>query len=69
MLTIHDVMARLNVSKSTAYKLVESGALRHVWVRGTLRVPVEVMEAFIAGGGTPPRRRRRRRRHRASHAA
>jgi excisionase family DNA binding protein len=62
LLTIREVMARLNIKRDRAYDLVRSGALAHVRVgpRG-IRVPETEVDRFIREHthALPPARRRR----------
>jgi excisionase family DNA binding protein len=47
LLTIEDVMKRLRVSRSMAYKLTESGALRSIRIGRSVRVRPADLDRFI----------------------
>jgi excisionase family DNA binding protein len=47
LLTIEDVMKRLRVSRSIAYKLTESGALRSIRIGRSVRVRPADLDRFI----------------------
>ena len=47
LLTIEDVMKRLRVSRSMAYKLTESGALRCIRIGRSVRVRPADLDRFI----------------------
>jgi excisionase family DNA binding protein len=47
LLTIEDVMKRLRVSRSMAYKLTESGALRSIQIGRCVRVRPADLDRFI----------------------
>lgn len=52
MLTVAEVAARLGVSRTCVYSLVESGRLRHYRIglgRGAIRVSEEDLTAFLDG--------------------
>lgn len=48
LLTAKEVAARLGVCTATVYKLTGSGALPHLRVLNTIRVPEDELERFLA---------------------
>jgi hypothetical protein len=48
-LKVADLADVLNCSRSKAYEIVKSGAVRSVVISGLLRVPVEALDALAAG--------------------
>ena len=47
VMTIREVARVLKVSEKTCYRLVKTGELEHIWVRGTIRVPTEAVVIYI----------------------
>lgn len=47
VMTIREVAQALKISEKTCYRLVQSGELEHIWVRGVIRVPTESVSKFI----------------------
>lgn len=47
MLTVKDVMNRLNLSKPTIYRLVENGEIPVIRIGGSLRFEEREIEDFI----------------------
>lgn len=47
VMTIREVARALKISEKTAYKLVSSGELPYIWVRGVIRVPTESVVDYI----------------------
>jgi excisionase family DNA binding protein len=48
LLTVSEVAKRLGVCAATVYKLCATGALQHVRVLNSIRVPGECLQAFVA---------------------
>lgn len=48
---LNEVVAAYRLSRSTIYKLMGAGKLRTVKVGGRRLIPVDAIEALIAGGG------------------
>jgi excisionase family DNA binding protein len=46
---ISELADALNCSRSKAYEIVKSGAVRSIVISGLLRVPVEALDALAAG--------------------
>lgn len=50
-LSVKEVSERLGVSRGCIYELVEQGLLAHLRIgvgRGTIRIPIEALEQYIA---------------------
>jgi excisionase family DNA binding protein len=47
---VNEAVAAYRLSRSTLYKLMSAGTLRSVKVGGRRLIPVEALEALIAGG-------------------
>ena len=55
LLTVPEAAAALAISRSKLYELMAAGLIRSVRIDGSRRVPVKVLEAYVAGlldGGT-----------------
>ena len=48
-LKISEFADALNCSRSKAYEIVKSGAVKSVTISGLLRVPIEALDALAAG--------------------
>ena len=46
---ISELADALNCSRSKAYEIVKSGAVKSIVISGLLRVPVEALDALAAG--------------------
>jgi excisionase family DNA binding protein len=49
LLTVSEAAAALAISRSKLYELFAAGLVRSVRIDGSRRVPVETLEAYIAG--------------------
>jgi excisionase family DNA binding protein len=49
LLTVSEAAAALAISRSKLYELFAAGLVRSVRIDGSRRVPVEALEAYIAG--------------------
>jgi len=49
IITISDLMTMLNIGKSTAYSLLQSGKIHHVKVGRKYVIPKQSVIAFVAG--------------------
>lgn len=49
LLTVPEAAAALAISRSKLYELLTAGCIRSVRIDGSRRVPVEALEAYIAG--------------------
>ena len=49
LLTVPEAAAALAISRSKLYELLAAGLLRSVRIDGARRVPVEALEAYVAG--------------------
>ena len=50
MLTMEQMQAALGIGRSTAYKLTRSGALRHIRMGNTIRIPKSELVYYIQKG-------------------
>lgn len=50
MLTMEQMQAALGIGRSTAYKLTRSGALRHIRLGNTIRIPKSELVYYIQKG-------------------
>ena len=50
MLKVPEAAKILNVSKSTVYKLMQTGELRHVRIRGSRRIKISDLKTYIDEG-------------------
>lgn len=49
LLTVPEAAAALAISRSKLYELLAAGLIRSVRIDGSRRVPVEALEAYVAG--------------------
>jgi excisionase family DNA binding protein len=49
LLTVPEAAAALAISRSKLYELLAVGLIRSVRIDGSRRVPVEALEAYVAG--------------------
>ena len=49
LLTVPEAAAALAISRSKLYELLASGLIRSVRIDGSRRVPIEALEAYVAG--------------------
>ena len=49
LLTVPEAAAALAISRSKLYELFAAGLVRSVRVDGSRRIPVEALEAYVAG--------------------
>lgn len=49
LLTVPEAAATLAISRSKLYELLASGVVRSVRIDGSRRVPVQALEAYVAG--------------------
>jgi excisionase family DNA binding protein len=49
LLTVPEAAAALAISRSKLYELLATGVVRSVRIDGSRRVPVEALEAYVAG--------------------
>jgi excisionase family DNA binding protein len=49
LLTVPEAAATLAISRSKLYELLAAGSIRSVRIDGSRRVPVEALEAYVAG--------------------
>lgn len=49
LLTVPEAAAALAISRSKLYELLAAGVIRSVRIGGSRRVPVEALEAYVAG--------------------
>lgn len=49
LMTVKDVQEILNIGRSTAYKLLQSGALNSIRIGSIYRVPKVYLTAYIKG--------------------
>jgi excisionase family DNA binding protein len=49
LLTVPEAAAALAISRSKLYELLAAGSIRSVRIDGSRRVPVEALEAYVAG--------------------
>jgi excisionase family DNA binding protein len=49
LLTVPEAAAALAISRSKLYELIAARVIRSVRIDGSRRVPVEVLEAYVAG--------------------
>ena len=54
-LNVVETAERLGVSKQTAYRMVQEGRLPSIKIRGSWRIPVDKLDAFIAVNTTDPK--------------
>ena len=54
LLRITEVAVMLSVSRTKVYELIAAGELASVKVGGSRRVPIDAVEAFVAGLMTQP---------------
>jgi excisionase family DNA binding protein len=58
MLTVMEVAERLSISRSKAYRLLESGRVPHYRIDGVYRISEEQLRAYlesVAVGGNQPK--------------
>ena len=49
LLTVPEAAAALAISRSKLYELLAAGSIRSVRIDGSRRVPMEALEAYVAG--------------------
>jgi excisionase family DNA binding protein len=49
LLTVPEAAAALAISRSKLYELLAAGLIRSVRIDGSRRVPVQAVEAYVAG--------------------
>jgi excisionase family DNA binding protein len=49
LLTVPEAAAALAISRSKLYELLAAGLIRSVRIDGSRRVPVQAIEAYVAG--------------------
>jgi excisionase family DNA binding protein len=49
LLTVPEAAAALAISRSKLYELLAAGSIRSVRIDGSRRIPVEALEAYVAG--------------------
>lgn len=50
--TVCDIAEILQVSPKTVYRMVKSGDIGALWVRGQIRITAESLEAYLKGENT-----------------
>lgn len=48
--TAHEVAKLLKVSDKTLYRLIQSGGLPVIWVRGQIRITAQALDEYLKGG-------------------
>ena len=49
LLTVPEAAVALAISRSKLYELLAAGSIRSVRIDGSRRIPVEALEAYVAG--------------------
>ncbi|MFO0905783.1 MAG: helix-turn-helix domain-containing protein [Pirellulales bacterium] len=57
LMTVQEVARRLNISRSKAYQMVDSGALPHFRIGGSVRVAEEQLAEYLESVRQGPRER------------
>ena len=52
MLTVEEAAQYLRVSRKTIYRLIATGELDCIRVRGAIRIPRQAIDSYISRGGS-----------------